>query len=182
MTTLQIQSNQIETYTALLTKWNNTYSLISPFALGQIKGHIKEAMLLSDFLKDEISVYDLGSGNGLPAVILSIALPKTKIYAIEVNEKKAVFLQNVKVNLALDNFSVINEKIENVNLEKQTLTAKAFASIEDTLNLLKNNKPNKLFLLKGKKLQEELLAAKQKFTFEYKVHNIKNSSLVEILY
>lgn len=181
MSTLQINSNQIETYIKLLTKWNNTYSLISPFALGQIKGHVKEAILLSDFLKDETSFYDLGSGNGLPAVILSIALPKTKIYAIEVNEKKAVFLQNVKVNLALDNFSVINEKIENVNLSNQTVTAKAFASIEDTLNLLKNNKPKKLFLLKGKKLEQELSDAKQKFTFQHKIHSIKNSILVEIL-
>lgn len=180
MSTLEIQSNQIETYIQLLTKWNNTYSLISPFALGQIRGHIKEAILLSDFLKNETSVYDLGSGNGLPAVILAIFLPKTNIYAIEITQKKAIFLQNVKVNLGLNNFSVINEKIENVNLSNQTVTAKAFASVEDTLNLLKNNKPNKVFLLKGQKLQQELLDAKKKFTFAYKVHNIKNSSLVEI--
>ena len=84
-----IQATQIENFVSLLKKWNKAYSLIGNQALNEINEiHIPQAIILSRLLEKEGEVYDLGSGNGLPAIILAIFLPNTKIFAIEISSKE----------------------------------------------------------------------------------------------
>ena len=169
-----IQATQIENFVSLLKKWNKAYSLIGNQALNEINEiHIPQAIILSRLLEKEREVYDLGSGNGLPAIILAIFLPNTKIFAIEISSKKCVFLQNLKVNLGLDNFSVIEKKVEEVDLSGKTITAKAFSSVNNILSLFNKKFPSQLYLLKGEKTNEEIEVASKKFTFSHQLIPLK---------
>jgi 16S rRNA (guanine527-N7)-methyltransferase len=169
-----IQATQIENFVSLLKKWNKAYSLIGNQALNEINEiHIPQAIILSRLLEKEREVYDLGSGNGLPAIILAIFLPNTKIFAIEISSKKCVFLQNLKVNLGLDNFSVIEKKVEEVDLSGKTITAKAFSSLNNILSLFNKKFPSHLYLLKGEKTNEEIEVASKKFTFSHQLIPLK---------
>ncbi|XWO14132.1 Ribosomal RNA small subunit methyltransferase G [Candidatus Hepatincola sp. Pdp] len=64
-------------------------------------------------------IFDLGSGAGFPSVVLAIMDSQNTYYAIESNSKKCVFLQYVKRELKLDNFIVVNTRIENFILQPQ---------------------------------------------------------------
>ncbi|UQY80734.1 Ribosomal RNA small subunit methyltransferase G [Candidatus Hepatincola sp. Av] len=64
-------------------------------------------------------IFDLGSGAGFPSVVLAIMDSQNTYYAIESNSKKCVFLQYVKRELKLDNFIVVNTRIENFILQQQ---------------------------------------------------------------
>ncbi|MFN5351711.1 MAG: 16S rRNA (guanine(527)-N(7))-methyltransferase RsmG [Alphaproteobacteria bacterium] len=169
-----IQATQIENFVSLLKKWNKAYSLIGNQALNEINEiHIPQAIILSRLLEKEGEVYDLGSGNGLPSIILAIFLPNTKIFAIEISSKKCVFLQNLKVNLGLNNFSVIEKKVEEVNLSGKTITAKAFSALYNILGLFNKKFPSQLYLLKGEKTNEEIEVASKKFTFSHELIPLK---------
>jgi len=169
-----IQATQIENFVSLLKKWNKAYSLIGNQALNEINEiHIPQAIILSRLLEKEDEVYDLGSGNGLPAIILAIFLPNTKIFAIEISSKKCVFLQNLKVNLGLNNFSLIEKKVEEIDLSQKTITSKAFSSLYNILGLFNKKFPSQLYLLKGEKTNEEIEVASKKFTFSHELIPLK---------
>ena len=124
-------------------------------------------------------ILDLGSGGGFPGIVLAILRPESEIHLLEKSQKKCYFLNKTKDTLKLKNISVLKTTISQKNtLEKYSvITARAFSSIKNILDLTKNNlKENgKYLLLKGRaeKIEEEITAINTN-NYKYEIIELEN--------
>lgn len=98
----QSQFNQLVRHYLMLRKWNthiNLTRIIEPDEAARL--HYAESLYGARFVTDARSLLDVGSGAGFPAIPLAIFLPNVQVTALEVNQKKALFLNEVKDALAL---------------------------------------------------------------------------------
>jgi 16S rRNA (guanine527-N7)-methyltransferase len=99
-------------YLALLAKWNRTHNLTAvrdPDAMVSL--HVLDSLAVLAHLKGE-SVADVGSGGGLPGIPIAIARPTWRVVLVESNQKKAAFLEQCRIELALDNLGVEHRRVE----------------------------------------------------------------------
>ncbi len=92
----------LENYVALLLRWNRTINLISRGDETQVwDRHIADSLALVDFLPDQFShAIDIGSGGGLPGVVLAIVTARP-FHLIESDQRKAAFLREAARELVL---------------------------------------------------------------------------------
>lgn len=148
----KIEEN-IEKYIAIFKKYNETTNIYSKNAYDKLPFHIKDSQIVANIIgNDACSVVDMGSGSGLPAVIIAICNPNNKVVAIESKNRKRKFLHLAKNELRLSNLFIHEGDIQSYlskNREKiDFFTAKAFAplpKIEKILNV-KRNTPYKLII------------------------------------
>lgn len=95
--------SKLKEFQLLLEKWNAKTNLVSRNQ-ESFEEHIEDGvtgcLFLADKLKSADVVYDFGSGNGIPGIVLSIVLGK-KVVCVESNGKKCAFLENVRIKLGL---------------------------------------------------------------------------------
>lgn len=102
------------------------------------RGRIYERHLLDSlrsaalFRKDDRLAYDLGSGAGLPGVVLAIALPECRFVLAEVRSRRAAFLEFALERLGLSNAEVHAGPADGLNAGADVITARAFTSLEPT--------------------------------------------------
>jgi 16S rRNA (guanine527-N7)-methyltransferase len=137
------QEALINTYINLLKEANTTTNLYSKHAYEHLDFHIQDALNLAEIINNKnLSVIDIGSGSGFPAIIIAIANPNCLVFAVESKKKKCHFLNNVKKHLGLNNLSIINADIRSYlrTLDKYPdfYTAKAFKSYPEVLHIIKN--------------------------------------------
>ena len=157
------QNEKISTFIDLALEFNKTHNIFSRTDNQEVfYKDILDCHPIIQYLKKEKTALDLGSGGGFPGILLSITKPKNKIYLIESSAKKCYFLRSVVDKLSLNNAIIINEKITTNNTlgTFDIITARAFASIKNIIDLTQNNTNNKskYVLLKGKKktIKQEL--------------------------
>jgi 16S rRNA (guanine527-N7)-methyltransferase len=110
----------VERYAELLLEWNRNLNLTGARNLGEIRVHIEDAHTLLALKWDRSShVIDVGSGQGLPAIPLAIALPEVHFTLLEANARKAAFLRHVAGSLPLKNVSVEVGRAENLAHESR---------------------------------------------------------------
>ena len=117
--------------------------------------------------KNKLTV-DLGTGAGLPGVLLSIIGYKN-LHLVEKSPKKSAFLESCKLRLGLD-FAIHNRPLAEVSLSNaQYIVARAFAPISKILNVTKQMVTNQTqyVLLKGRSYLEELKLVSNK-SFSWK--------------
>ena len=140
----------------------------------QIHGHMPE--------KNKLTV-DLGTGAGLPGVLLSIIGYKN-LHLVEKSPKKSAFLEDCKLRLGLD-FTIHNRPLADVSLSNaQYIVARAFAPISKILNLTKQMVTNQTqyILLKGRSYLEELkLVNNKSFSWEDFPSITSNESRIIVL-
>lgn len=79
-------------------------------------------------------VYDFGSGNGFPGIVMALLDSKTKIYLVDNDPKKAEFLNHVKKTLELGNLTVLLKNIENLpDATVQNAVCRDFFGISKTI-------------------------------------------------
>ncbi|TLD87853.1 16S rRNA (guanine(527)-N(7))-methyltransferase RsmG [Helicobacter sp. MIT 05-5294] len=128
----------LDSYANLLLRWNAIHSLSGAKDLQSIQKNIQDSLfpLQYEMLNMHIktNLLDVGSGNGFPSIPLGIALEIPTILC-EPNAKKAAFLQNIKANLNLKNFTIKREKVESLELEKKPnlITSRATFGIQEFL-------------------------------------------------
>jgi 16S rRNA (guanine527-N7)-methyltransferase len=101
--------------------------------------------MISRHLVDSLSILpwigsgrllDVGSGPGLPGIPLAICRPDIDVTTLDSNGKKTRFQQQVRIELGLDNLTVINGRVEQVEAAPfDMIVSRAFASIADMLTL-----------------------------------------------
>jgi 16S rRNA (guanine527-N7)-methyltransferase len=170
-------------YTDLIEKWNKTYNLTA------IKGkqnilihHILDSLSILQFLGNKQKILDIGTGAGLPAVVIAI-MTDNKVVAIDKVGKKTRFLQFVKADLGLDNLIVINDKVENLDLKFDIITSRAFAQIDKTLELSGHllAKNAKYLLMKGNNWQQEQVNNVKIISHQVSIPNLtQNRFILEI--
>ena len=150
---------KLSEYKKILLKENETMNLIGKSTIIDLdERHFLDCIQIVKYLRrHEKSVMDIGTGAGLPGIILSIIGFKN-LHLVEKSPKKSLFLENCKLRLDL-NYRIHNKSITEISdLNVDFITARAFASIEKIISMTKNiiNKKSKFILLKGRSYLAEL--------------------------
>ncbi len=121
-------------YIKELTTWNATYNLTAvrdPEAM--VTRHLLDSLAVCPFVAGA-NLADVGSGAGLPGLVLAIVRPRLQVAVIESSRKKAAFLRHARRTLALDNVRVVQERVEDYAPEKRfdTVICRAFSSAGQT--------------------------------------------------
>ena len=126
---------------------------------------------------------DIGTGAGLPGIILAIIGYKN-LHLVEKSVKKSIFLENCKSRLGLD-YKVHNNSIADLSdMNIDYITARAFAPVEKIISITKKiiNKHTKFILLKGKSYLSELqFINKKKYFWELHPSITSNESKIVIV-
>ena len=122
-------------YQALLERWNGAYNLTAVRDPAQmVVRHLLDSLAVLPYVRGE-SLADLGTGAGLPGIPLAIAAPQRQVLLVDSNGKKVRFLREAIRTLQLSNVSAVQSRVEAVRGTFDCITARAFASLGDMLNL-----------------------------------------------
>ncbi|MDH5327270.1 MAG: 16S rRNA (guanine(527)-N(7))-methyltransferase RsmG [Gammaproteobacteria bacterium] len=151
---------KIVAYLQLLQKWNRVYNLTAVREItDMVPLHIMDALSALPFLRGH-RILDVGSGAGLPGIPLAIAAPERSFKLLDSNAKKTRFLQQVKMELALENVSVETQRAENYAIDEKfdTVISRAFASISNMLQFTEHlcGQSGIFLAMKGEYPQDEL--------------------------
>ena len=179
------QVDQLLTYHKLIEKWNQVYNLSAiRDPIESIKKHFLDSLSIVNFIQPGL-LLDVGSGAGLPGVIIAIMKPNTKVFTIDSVGKKCRFMQTTKTELSLENLTVVNNRVENFNYEEpfQQIVSRAFSSgidtIEKTRHLISSN--GSYLLMKGDNIEQENLQNLSHIIHSLKVPFVSDKrSLLEI--
>lgn len=132
------QEELLLAYTEQLMKWNKAYNLTAIREPEQmLKLHILDSLSVVKSLLDKQPQHliDVGTGPGLPGIVLAIMLPQINIDLLDTNGKKTRFLTHCKHLFNLDNVTVLNKRVEQHQPTKpyDLVISRAFASISDML-------------------------------------------------
>lgn len=126
---------QLVKHYALLRRWNERINLTRIIEPGEAaKLHYAESLFGGSFIAGARTILDIGSGAGFPAIPLAVARPETRITALEANQKKSLFLKEVKDELDLKNLEVANARLEEFDWSGyDLLTSRALDRAEEIL-------------------------------------------------
>ena len=153
------QISQLLRYLSLILKWNRTYNLSAiRDPIESVKKHLLDSLSIISHLKPG-RLLDVGSGAGLPGIVISIMLPEIEVSVIDSVGKKCRFMQVVKTELELENLTIINSRVESFEKNKyyNQITSRAFAGVDKTIQLTEHLlADNGIYLLmKGGYIKEE---------------------------
>ena len=164
-------------YAELLRDWSTKMNLVAPSTLSDIENrHFADSAQLADVLPKDVEILDFGSGAGFPGVVLAIL--GWHVTCIESIGKKVSFLNAVREELKLNNLTIYHGRLENFlpaflnkNAKKAgkfVITARAFAPLVKILDYVRGINC-RLFLLKGREIENEIAVAKAKYDFDYEL-------------
>jgi 16S rRNA (guanine527-N7)-methyltransferase len=99
-------------YVALIAKWNRVHNLTAIRSESKmVSDHLLDCLAVATHLVPG-SVLDVGSGAGLPGIVLALLWPRAQVTLLDSNHKKAAFLNQVVIELKLGNATVVCERVE----------------------------------------------------------------------
>jgi 16S rRNA (guanine527-N7)-methyltransferase len=125
-------------YLALVYKWNKVYNLTAVRDTGKmLTHHLLDSLAVVPHVSGATSLLDVGSGAGLPGIPLAMALPALQVTLLDSNQKKAAFLHQAVIELALTNVKVICDRIENIPYNQifSAVISRAFADLPTFVSL-----------------------------------------------
>jgi 16S rRNA (guanine527-N7)-methyltransferase len=133
---------QLLDYMALIQKWNKVYNLTALRDPQEILTHhlldslsaIGPLMRQAASFDEAFSFLDVGSGGGLPGVVIAICCPKVKVTCVDTVSKKAAFVQQVAASLKLVNLKGLHARVETLTGPFDVIGSRAFASLPDFIN------------------------------------------------
>ena len=180
------QKKSLEDYVSKLLDENGKYNFIGKSTIDQIwHRHIFDCAQLIQYIKNPQKKFaDLGSGAGLPGVVLSL-LGLKEIHLIEKSFRKADFLRKIKT-ISPNRVFVQQAKLEELeNINFDCIMSRALAPLDKLLEYCQKflKKDGYCLFLKGKNLPLEISQAKQKFSFEFELFpslTSKESNIIRI--
>ncbi len=155
---------RLETYAALLVKWQAKINLVGPATLPDLwrRHFLDSAQLLPLLPKESGQLVDLGSGAGFPGLVLAM-LTDWQVHLIDSDQRKCAFLRQVALETGiLDRVSIHAQRFEAVTpFPAGIVTARACAPLSDLLSYAAPfiGDSGRCLFLKGKGVEEELTAA-----------------------
>ena len=167
------QATQLIAYLSLIQKWTKVYNLTavrdpaemvthhlldSLAAIAPLEKHLSQAGLTN-----AASLLDVGSGAGLPGVVMAICCPNLAVTCVDTVAKKATFIKQVALELRLPNLAGLHARVENIGQPFDVICSRAFASLADFTQWSgKALAPDGVWMaMKGKRPVEELAALPQ---------------------
>jgi len=140
----------LEKYLDLLSKWNKTRNLVSRnLSKVELAEQVFDCVCLFEEIKEN-TILDVGSGAGLPGMIIAIMDRKRTIRLLEPNQKKVSFLRHVQAELDLENIFIVKDRLENCKISPQELiVTRAFAEPNKFLEMLsiENHEGGKIIMM-----------------------------------
>jgi 16S rRNA (guanine527-N7)-methyltransferase len=164
------QIGQLLDYLALLQKWNKVYNLTAVRNPAEmLTHHLLDSLaaigpLLRQTAGRPIRLLDVGSGGGLPGVVIAIACPEIDVSCVDTVAKKAAFIQQAAATLRLPNLHGVHARVESLKAEEgagfDVVCSRAFASLVDFTNWSREAlNPGAVWMaMKGKQPVDELAA------------------------
>lgn len=164
-TTLSLSEHQLQQcveYVKLLVKWNGAYNLTSVRDPAEMLiKHVMDSLVVAPWLEGKCFI-DVGTGPGLPGVLLAIYYPDRQFTLLDSLGKRIRFLNQVKLQLKLDNISPLQSRVEDHQSEQgyDGVISRAFASLTDMMNWCRHlpSADGSFYAMKGAAVQEEIAA------------------------
>jgi 16S rRNA (guanine527-N7)-methyltransferase len=139
-------------YQSLIQKWNKVYNLTAVRDPGDmLTHHLLDSLAVIGPLRQQLAqipqsvagdvskghalrLLDVGSGAGLPGVVIAICCPDIQVDCVDTVGKKAAFIQQAAVTLRLLNLRGVHARVENLTEKYQVICSRAFASLADFTN------------------------------------------------
>ena len=164
----QEAQKQLLDYMALIQKWNKVYNLTALRDPQEILTHhlldslsaIGPLLQQTRSLDGAFSFLDVGSGGGLPGVVIAICCPGVNVTCVDAVSKKAAFVQQVAASLKLGNLKGIHARVETLSGPFDVIGSRAFASLPDFVNWSSGALADRgvWMAMKGKLPEEEMSA------------------------
>jgi 16S rRNA (guanine527-N7)-methyltransferase len=141
------QTDQLLAYMDMIQKWNKVYNLTavrdpqemlthhlldSLSVVAPLRRHLKES--------GAQSLLDVGSGAGLPGVVIAVVCPELAVTCVDTVGKKASFIQQVALSLKLPNLRGVHARVEAMAGRFDVVTSRAFASLLDFVSLTRERR------------------------------------------
>lgn len=131
------QQEKLLAYLDLLSKWNKVYNLTAVRDPAEmLTHHLLDSLAVIQPLRAHTQgkptrLMDVGSGGGLPGVVIALCCPEIEVVCVDAVAKKAAFIQQASGALGLPNLRGVHSRVESIGQEFQVITSRAFASLVD---------------------------------------------------
>lgn len=138
------QQSQLLAYLDLIAKWTKVYNLTAVRdAQEMLTHHLLDSLAVIQPLRRELdrlvlpeghaqwSLLDVGSGAGLPGIVIAITCPDVSVTCVDTVAKKAAFIQQVSATLKLPNLKGLHARVESLTAPYDVVSSRAFASLVD---------------------------------------------------
>jgi 16S rRNA (guanine527-N7)-methyltransferase len=161
------QVRQLLDYQSLIGKWNKVYNLTAVRDPAEmLTHHLLDSLAAVAPLQKHVqgrglaaaSLLDVGSGAGLPGVVLAICCPNLAVTCVDTVGKKAAFIKQAALALGLGNLTGLHARVETLTQPFDVICSRAFASLADFTSWSQAAlAPGGVWMaLKGKQPAEEL--------------------------
>ncbi len=149
-------------YVELLAKWNRAYNLTAIRDIGQmVSRHLLDSLTVLPFVAGK-RFADVGTGAGLPGLVLAIVAPQKHFDLFDSNGKKIRFVKQAIAELKLGNAAAFQTRIEQWQIEPgyDAILSRAFASLSEMASLCEHllAPGGRLLAMKGNYPDDELAA------------------------
>ena len=170
------QISQLLAYQAMIGKWTQVYNLTSVRDPAEMMTHhlldslsvvpALQRYLLGAGLAQGSRLLDVGSGAGLPGVVMAICCPAVNVTCVDTVAKKAAFIKQAALALKLPNLAGLHARVESITEPFDVICSRAFASLADFTNWSVGAlAPQGVWMaMKGKYPADELLTLPKKIT------------------
>ena len=153
LTLTDAQVENLLAYLALIQKWTKVYNLTAVRnPLEMLTHHLLDSLAVIKPLQHQLMstsvgwgggtdaalqatrLLDVGSGAGLPGVVIAICCPHITVHCVDTVAKKAAFIQQVALTLKLPNLRGVHARVESLTDQYQVISSRAFASLVDFTN------------------------------------------------
>ena len=118
-------------YKELLMKWNNSFNLTSVKNTEIVTHHFLDCLAVIPFIKSS-TLLDVGTGAGLPGIVIAIVNPDIKVSLIDKVGKKITFIKRIIAELEIKNIETYHERVELLTSEEKYdgIISRAFSNME----------------------------------------------------
>ena len=167
LTASEHQLRQLQAYLALLQRWNKTYNLTAlRDPVQMFSHHLADCLAALPPLqralagREGLRLLDVGSGGGLPGVLIAVLCPALQVSCVDTVGKKAAFIRQASAELGLSNLRAEHARVEQLPGRYDVITSRAFATLADFVALTRERLAPEGFwmAMKGKRPDEEIAA------------------------
>jgi len=133
-------TRSLERYAALLTRYHRTLDLLSDAGLRALPKHFDDALAYARLIEEragsQATIVDVGSGAGLPGMVIAIAMPQATVHLVERRRRRTAFLELARADLGLTNAQVFGGDVQDLaDVCADVVTAQAVADIATLVRL-----------------------------------------------
>ncbi|MFM6979444.1 MAG: 16S rRNA (guanine(527)-N(7))-methyltransferase RsmG, partial [Methylophilaceae bacterium] len=125
-------------YVQMISKWNKVHNLTAiRDEVSMMTLHILDSLVTLPLIQQDEHILDVGSGAGLPGIVIAICKPDVQVKVIDASQKKASFMRQVKAELDLQNLTVLAGRVEQQMIATpfDSIISRAFSDLKTFISL-----------------------------------------------